>query len=134
MEFNIEDNINKISIRLLTPYQWGCGGEWLCYWWVSWGMEWETEVLEDLYGAKAESDLTKNQNSQVNNEQKNLLQLCIQNTSCVRIKTNAGRGKNNICLCCAHFYAILSRKNERENVFKNLNEMLMCSYRSDVAE
>ena len=54
-------------------------------------MEWEAEVLEDWYGAKAESDLTKNQNSQVNNEQKNLLQLCIQNSSCVRIKTNAGR-------------------------------------------
>ena len=91
MDFNIEDNINKILIRLLTPYQWGWGGEWLCYWWVSWGMEWEAEVLEDWYGAKAESDLTKNQNSQVNNEQKNLLQLCIQNSSCVRIKTNAGR-------------------------------------------
>ena len=35
------------------------------------------EVLEDLYGAKAESDLIKTQNCWVNNEQKNLLQLYI---------------------------------------------------------
>ena len=32
----------------------------------------EAEALEDLFGAKAESDLTKTQNSWVNNEQKNL--------------------------------------------------------------
>ena len=36
-------------------------------------MLWEAEVLEDLYGAKTESDLTKTQNSQVNNEQKKLV-------------------------------------------------------------
>ena len=39
-----------------------------------WGeqMLWEAEMFEDLYGAKAESDLTKTQNSWVNNEQTNL--------------------------------------------------------------
>ena len=39
-----------------------------------WGgkMLWKTEALEGLYGAKAESDLTKTQNSWVNDEQKNL--------------------------------------------------------------
>ena len=35
-------------------------------------MLWKTEALEDLYGVKAESDLTKTQNSWVNDEQKNL--------------------------------------------------------------
>ena len=30
-------------------------------------MFWEVEVFEDLYEAKAESDLTKTQNSWVNN-------------------------------------------------------------------
>ena len=44
-------------------------------------MLWEAEVLNDLYGAKTESDLTKTQNSQVNNEQKNLLPLYIQTSS-----------------------------------------------------
>ena len=43
---------------------------------------WKTEVLEDLYGVKAESDLTKTQNSWVNDEQKNLQQLHIQTSSC----------------------------------------------------
>ena len=56
----------------MAPKQWdgeenGCvvGG---------WGgqMLWEAEALEDLYGAKAESDLTKTQTAWVNNEQKNL--------------------------------------------------------------
>ena len=39
-----------------------------------WGgqMLWEVEVFEDLYGPKAESDLTKTQNSWVNNKQTNL--------------------------------------------------------------
>ena len=37
----------------------------------------EAEVPEDFYGAKTESDLTKTQKSQVNNEYKNLLQLHI---------------------------------------------------------
>ena len=32
----------------------------------------EAEAPEDLFAAKAESDLTKTQNSWVNNEQKNL--------------------------------------------------------------
>ena len=40
----------------------GCGGQ----------MLWEAEVFEDLYGAKAESDLTKTQTSWVNNKQTNL--------------------------------------------------------------
>ena len=35
-------------------------------------MLWEAEVFEDLYVAKAESDLTKTQNSWVNNGQTNL--------------------------------------------------------------
>ena len=35
-------------------------------------MLWEAEVFEDLYGAKAESDLTKTQTSWVNNKQTNL--------------------------------------------------------------
>ena len=57
---------------MLAPKQWdgeenGCvvGG---------WGgqMLWEAEALEDLYVAKAESDLTKTQTAWVNNEQKNL--------------------------------------------------------------
>ena len=57
---------------MLPPNQWdgeenGCvvGG---------WGVQmlWEAEVREDLYGAMAESDLTKIQNSWVNDEQKNL--------------------------------------------------------------
>ena len=56
----------------MAPKQWdgeenGCvvGG---------WGgqMLWEAEALEDLYGVKAVSDLTKTQTSWVNNEQKNL--------------------------------------------------------------
>ena len=56
----------------MAPKQWdgeenGCvvGG---------WGgqMLWEAEALEDLYGTKTESDLTKTQTSWVNNEQKNL--------------------------------------------------------------
>ena len=38
---------------------------------------WQAEVLDDLYGAKAKSDLTKTQNSYVNNEPKNLLQVNI---------------------------------------------------------
>ena len=50
----------------------GWGGEWLCSWWLGWADIWEAEALEDLYGAKTESDLTKTQNSLVNNEQKNL--------------------------------------------------------------
>ena len=46
---------------------------------AGWGeqMLWEVKVLEDLYGTKAKSELTKTQNSQVNDEQKNLLQLHI---------------------------------------------------------
>ena len=57
---------------MLPPNQWdgeenGCvvGG---------WGVQmmWEAEVREDLYGAMAESDLTKIQNSWVNDKQKNL--------------------------------------------------------------
>ena len=35
-------------------------------------MLWEAEVFEDLYEAKAESDLTKTQNSWVNNGQTKL--------------------------------------------------------------
>ena len=47
---------------MLAPNQWvgeenGCAG-------VGWGgqMLWEAEALEDVYRAKAESDLTKTQN------------------------------------------------------------------------
>ena len=40
-------------------------------------MLWESKVFEDLYRAKAESDLIKTQNCWVNNEQKNLLRLYI---------------------------------------------------------
>ena len=68
MGCNIEDTINKIFqvFWLLTSGDeeengyvvGGRGGQIL----------WQAEVLEDWYGAKAESDLT--QNSQVNNEQK----------------------------------------------------------------
>ena len=36
-------------------------------------MLWEAQVLGDLYEAKAESNLTKTQNSQVNNEQEKLV-------------------------------------------------------------
>ena len=32
-------------------------------WWVGGQMLWEASVLEDLYGMKAEPDLTKTQNS-----------------------------------------------------------------------
>ena len=62
---------------MLAPNQWdgeenGCivGG---------WGGQilWEAEALEDLYGEMAESELTKTQNSWVNDEQKNLQQLHI---------------------------------------------------------
>ena len=35
-------------------------------------MLWEAEMYENLYGAKAESDLIKTQNSWVNNKQTNL--------------------------------------------------------------
>ena len=45
----------------------GCGGQMLC----------EAEVFESLYGAKAESDLTKTQNYWVNNGQTSLQQLLI---------------------------------------------------------
>ena len=54
-----------MTLGLLTPYQWGWGEGWLCCWWLGWGGQlwWEAEVLEDFYEAKAESDLTKTQNS-----------------------------------------------------------------------
>ena len=76
MGYNIEDAINKIFqvCWLLTSgdgEQNGYVG--------GWGeqMLWEGKMLEDLYGTKAESELTKTQNSQVNDEQKNLVQLHI---------------------------------------------------------
>ena len=60
---NIEDTINKIFqvCWLFTSRD----GEKNGYVGGGWGgqMLWEVEVLEDLYGAKAESDLTKTQNS-----------------------------------------------------------------------
>ena len=55
-------------------------------------MLWEASVLEDLYGMKAEPDLTKTQNSQVNNEQKKLVATKHANQLlCLRIKTDAKR-------------------------------------------
>ena len=63
MEFNFDDNTNKIfqGCWLLTSEDGeenGCviGG---------WGGQklWEASVFQELYGAKAESDLTKTQNS-----------------------------------------------------------------------
>ena len=45
-------------------------------------MVWEPEVLQGFYGAKTESDLIKTQNSQVINEQKNLMQVHIKTSSC----------------------------------------------------
>ena len=60
---------------MLAPNQW-VGEENDCVV-VGWGgqMLWEAEALEDVYRAKAESDLTKTQNSLVNNKLKKLLQL-----------------------------------------------------------
>ena len=60
---------------MLAPNQWvgeenGC----VVVGWVG-QMLWEIEALEDVYRAKAESDLTKTQNSFVNNKLKKLLQL-----------------------------------------------------------
>ena len=40
-------------------------------------MSLKAEMLEDFYGAQAKYDLIKTQNSQVINEQKNLLKLYI---------------------------------------------------------
>ena len=48
---------------MLALYQWGWGGEWLCCRWLGWANVVGAEVLEDLYDAKAESDLNKTQNS-----------------------------------------------------------------------
>ena len=77
---------------MLTPCQRGWGGKWVCYWWVGGQMLWEASVLEDLYGMKAEPDLTKTQNSQVNNEQKKLVATKHANQLlCLRIKTDAKR-------------------------------------------
>ena len=51
-------------------------------------MLWMTLALEDLYGAKAESDLTKTYYSQVNNEQDKLAGTEQKNNFLyVRIKT-----------------------------------------------
>ena len=58
-------------------------------------MLWEAEVFEDLYGAKAESDLTKTQTSWVNNKQTNLQQL---HYKFVLVSTNENQGWE--CLCC----------------------------------
>ena len=52
---------------MLTIYQCGWEGEWLIFWWFR-QVLWQIEVLGDLYRANAESDLTKAQNSSVNNE------------------------------------------------------------------
>ena len=73
--YYIEDNINKILqvCWLLTSGD----GEENGYVIGSWDgqMLWEAEVRQDFYEPKTDSDLTKTQNSQVNNLQKNLLQL-----------------------------------------------------------
>ena len=42
----------------------------------------EAVVLGDFYGAKAESDQTKTQNSQVNDEQKKLVFVCKNENQC----------------------------------------------------
>ena len=52
---------------MLAIYQCRWGGEWLICWWFR-QVLWQIKVLGDLYRAKAESDLTKAQNSSVNNE------------------------------------------------------------------
>ena len=59
---NIEDNSIRF-IGMLVPYQWD--GEENCCDVGGWGGQilWEADVLEDLYGEKNESDLTKTQNS-----------------------------------------------------------------------
>ena len=67
-------------MRILSIRYWVCwllvGGEGEEGGYVvgGWGgqMLWEAEVFEDLYGAKAESDLTKTQTSWVNNKQTSL--------------------------------------------------------------
>ena len=63
LRYNVEDTINKIFqvCWLLTS---GDGKE-NGYVVGSWGgqMLWLAEVFQDLYGAKAEADLTKIQNS-----------------------------------------------------------------------
>ena len=59
-------------LHMLLPYQWD--GEEDGYAVGGWGgqMLWGTDLFEDLYEAKAESDLTKTQNSWVNIGQTNL--------------------------------------------------------------
>ena len=77
---------------MLVPYQWD--GEENCCDVGGWGGQilWEADVLEDLYGEKNESDLTKTQNSQVINEQKKLVATVhINQFLRVRRKANAGR-------------------------------------------
>ena len=58
---------------MLPPNQWRWGGEGHIFGGLGAHMLWEGKVLQELYGTKLESDLTKTQNSQGNNEQKNLL-------------------------------------------------------------
>lgn len=63
-------------------------------------MLWVTLALEDLHDAKAESDLTKTQYSQVNNEQDKLAGIEQKSKFlCVRMKTYAKRGQNVIYVC-----------------------------------
>ena len=74
-------------------------------------MLWEAELCKGLYGAKAESALSKTQNSCVNNEQTNLQQLHILTSSCEyecepmlgvpvpRLTMSYGVMLGAICLC-----------------------------------
>ena len=59
-------------------------------------MFWVTQALKDLNEAKAESDLTKTQNSQVNNKQDNAINI-IQ-FLCARMEIYAKKGQNVIYL------------------------------------
>ena len=63
LEHNIEDTVNKI-FQVYWPFTSGNGEEnGYAVGVLGWQMLWEAEVLEDLYVTKAESDLTKTQNS-----------------------------------------------------------------------
>ena len=75
--YNIEDTINKI-FQVCWLFISGDGEEngYVVGGWHG-QMLWGAEMIEDLYEAMTESDLTKTQNSWVNNEQTNFQQLHI---------------------------------------------------------
>ena len=80
-ENNFQHNVNKIQRRcwiLISE-----GGEENSSIIGGWGGQlWEAQVLGVLYGATAECDLAKTQNSWVNNEEEELVYVCKNENQC----------------------------------------------------